>query len=200
MNTISLNMIVKDEEKFLDGCLSSIKDIVDEIIIADTGSTDGTKDIARKYNAKILDYTWKHNFADARNFVLKNSTCNWILYLDADERIDDKYHPEIIKIINSDESDAYLLKLKSVTKTNEQEQIQIAAYPRLFKNIDGLKFEGRIHEQITPSLVQSGARIKNSSVIIDHLGYAQDDEIIEKKKRRNLENLIKLVEEEPENA
>jgi tetratricopeptide (TPR) repeat protein len=199
-NTLSLNMIVKNEEKFLDDCLKSVVSIIDELIIADTGSTDNTKEIAKKFNASVFDYSWDNNFANARNFVLKKSSSDWILYLDADERIEPEYHKEIIKIINSNEAEAYLLKLRSKTTTGDREQSQIASYPRLFKNIPGLLFEGRIHEQITPSLVKNGARVKSTSIIIEHLGYAQNEDTVEKKKIRNLENLIKLVQEEPLNA
>jgi tetratricopeptide (TPR) repeat protein len=200
MSAISLNMIVKNEEKFLAGSLESVKDLVDEIIIADTGSDDNTIEIAKKYNAKLYYYTWKNDFADARNFVLQKSTCEWILYLDADERIQKIYHPLIKDFISNPEIDAVLLKLKSVFSTGTHEQIQIVPYPRLFRNIKGLAFSGRIHEQITPSLVKAGAKFQESNIIIDHLGYNQEDEVIEQKKNRNLQSLIQIVQEEPENA
>ena len=77
--SLSLCMIVKDEEKNLGRCLESIKDIVDEIIIVDTGSTDNTIKIAEKYGAKIFHYKWDNSFANARNYSLSKASKDWIL-------------------------------------------------------------------------------------------------------------------------
>lgn len=85
MQTISLCMIVKNEEDTLEKCLMSIKDIVDEIIIVDTGSTDGTKEIARKYTNNIYDFAWIDDFSAARNFSFSKATKDYLLWLDADD-------------------------------------------------------------------------------------------------------------------
>src|SRR3989339_1837296 len=90
MPSISLCIIVKDEEKFLEKALNSVKSMVDEIIIVDTGSKDNTKCIAGKFTKKIYDFKWKHDFAAARNFSIKKATKGWILILDADEMISKK--------------------------------------------------------------------------------------------------------------
>jgi len=86
---ISLCMIVKNEEAHLEPCLRSVSDLVDEIIIADTGSTDRTKQIAARYGAKVVDFVWQDSFAAARNESLKHATGDWIFWLDADEQLDD---------------------------------------------------------------------------------------------------------------
>lgn len=88
MPTISLAMIVKDEEKWLGPCLDSVKNIVDEIIVVDTGSTDCTKEIAESYGAKVYDFKWIDDFSAARNFSFSKATKEWILWLDADDRLD----------------------------------------------------------------------------------------------------------------
>lgn len=85
MITISLCMIVKNEEEVLADCLSSIQDIVDEMIIVDTGSTDQTKEIAHSFSAKVLDFEWVQHFAKARNFAFSHATKEYILWLDADD-------------------------------------------------------------------------------------------------------------------
>ncbi|MBK7632424.1 MAG: glycosyltransferase family 2 protein [Ignavibacteriales bacterium] len=85
MPTLSLSMIVKNEERHLARCLSSVKDVVDEIVIVDTGSTDNTIEIAESFNAKIFHFDWVNDFSAARNFALTKCIGNWILYLDADE-------------------------------------------------------------------------------------------------------------------
>lgn len=85
MKTLSLCMIVKNEEDVLDNCLSSVSDIVDEIVIVDTGSTDKTKKVAKKYTNKIYDFKWINDFAAARNYSFSKATCDYILWLDADD-------------------------------------------------------------------------------------------------------------------
>src|SRR3972149_2146143 len=97
--TLSLCMIVKNEEKFLPACLESVKGHVDEIIIVDTGSTDRTVEIAESYNAKIYHHPWKNSFSKARNYSLKYATCDWILILDADEEIVKKDAHKLRKVI-----------------------------------------------------------------------------------------------------
>ena len=88
--TLSLCMIVKNEESCLDRCLKSVSTFVDEIIIVDTGSTDNTIDIARRYIARVFEIPWEDDFAAARNISLQYAEKDWILILDADEEIDSK--------------------------------------------------------------------------------------------------------------
>ena len=85
MCTISLCMIVKNEEANLSKCLSSIKDIVDEIVVVDTGSNDATKEIARRFTDKVLDFDWVDDFSKARNYAFEQATKDYILWLDADD-------------------------------------------------------------------------------------------------------------------
>lgn len=87
MKTLSLCMIVKNEEKILDRCLNSINDIVDEIVIVDTGSTDNTKNIAYKYTDKVYDFEWVYDFSKARNYSFSKATGDYIIWLDADDVI-----------------------------------------------------------------------------------------------------------------
>jgi glycosyltransferase involved in cell wall biosynthesis len=99
MPTLSVCMIVKNEEKHLKNALSSIKDLADEIIIVDTGSSDNTKEIASTFTQKIYDYTWNDNFAEARNFSLQHATSDWILILDADETLSKVDNQRIVSLI-----------------------------------------------------------------------------------------------------
>ena len=89
MATISVCMIVKNEENRLAGCLDSLTCIADEIIIVDTGSMDDTKEIAAKYTDKIYDFKWIDDFAAARNFAFSKASCDYIYSADADELIDE---------------------------------------------------------------------------------------------------------------
>lgn len=198
--TISLCMIVKNEEKFLPGCLESVQNLVDEIVIVDTGSTDSTAEIARKYHAKLYDFKWRDDFAAARNFALERCSSSWILYLDADERLPEQYHALIREQISFDDTDALYLKVYSSVSGILGNVPHIQAYPRLFRKLPGARFEGKIHEQITPSLKRLNARFKYVNATIEHLGYAQDDEVLKQKIERNLALLADQIRKEPRNA
>ncbi len=202
---ISLSMIVKNEEKQLPECLESVKNAVDEIIVVDTGSTDRTKEIAKEYGAKVYDFEWKDDFAAARNESIKRCSGEWILYMDADERLTE----ESTKIIRDTVSNApperggFICTIESEHKqlTGETE-IHRGGYPRLFRNLGypKIEFRGRVHEQITPSIVEQKKNFVFSEIVIEHLGYNQSREVMERKIKRNYNMLIRHVKEEPLNA
>ncbi|MDR7078526.1 glycosyltransferase involved in cell wall biosynthesis [Neobacillus niacini] len=101
MPTISLCMIVKNEEEVLEQCLNSVKEVCDEIIIVDTGSTDKTKEIASTFTNRIIDYKWIDDFSAARNYAFSNATMDFILWLDADDSIQ-KDDLEKLKALKND--------------------------------------------------------------------------------------------------
>ena len=92
MATISLCMIVKNEEAVLARCLDSVADLMDEIIIVDTGSTDRTKEIAANYTSMVYDFPWQDDFSAARNFSFSKATMDYIYAPDADELLDEENH------------------------------------------------------------------------------------------------------------
>ncbi|HYF75279.1 MAG TPA: glycosyltransferase family 2 protein, partial [Candidatus Nitrosocosmicus sp.] len=87
-HTVSLCMIVKNEEKFLENCLKSVKDFVDEMIVVDTGSADRTVEIAKSHNARVFYFEWINDFAAARNYALDQATGEYVLVMDADEYLE----------------------------------------------------------------------------------------------------------------
>ncbi|MFZ0389605.1 MAG: glycosyltransferase, partial [Calditrichia bacterium] len=197
---LSLCMIVKNEEQFLAGCLESVQGLVGEIVVVDTGSLDNTVEIARQYGARIFHFEWIDDFAAARNFALQQTALDWVLYLDADERLPSRYHKQVLDKIQTGKFDALYVKVISQVSgilgnvTHEQ------SYPRIFRKLPGVCFEGRIHEQITPALKRCDARFGYLDVEIEHLGYCQNDDILRRKVERNLKYLEAQVESEPENA
>ncbi len=202
---LSLSMIVKNEEKMLEGCLDSVKGIVDEIIIVDTGSTDYTLTLAEKFGAKIYHHRWNNDFASARNESLKHCTGEWILYLDADERLDEGCKQKIIPLLKSaDENTAgFMLTIESDhVQLDGSVELHRGGYPRIFRNLGypTIKFEGRVHEQITPSIFALGKSIAFSDLKIIHLGYNQSKEVMQEKIKRNYQLLIAHVQEEPLNG
>jgi len=196
--SIAVCMIVKNEEKWLEKCLNSVRNIADEIIIVDTGSSDKTKEIAKKFTDKVFDYEWKDDFSDARNFAISWANSGWILSLDADESISSIDLEKIKKITESTEANAYYFICRDYT--NEIGEINWKSakediYPeskiangysenyilRLFQN-KGYKFEGKIHETIQDSIKKNGGKIFLSDAVIHHYGTLRDkDELLRKK-------------------
>ena len=202
---ISLSMIVKNEEEQLPGCLDSVKDAIDEIIVVDTGSTDRTKEIAKEYGAKVYDFEWKDDFAAARNESIKRCSGEWILYMDADERLTEESAKVIRDTVANapDERGGFICTIESEHKQlTGGTEIHRGGYPRLFRNLGypKIEFRGRVHEQITPSIVQQGKNFVFSEIVIEHLGYNQSREVMERKIKRNYNMLIRHVKEEPLNA
>ncbi len=196
---ISLCMIVKNEEKYLEECLASVQGLVGEMVVVDTGSSDGTVEIARKFGARVYHYTWQNDFAAARNFALSQCSLPWILYLDADERLLPKYHQTVLQAVRGKKADAFYLKVFSPVSERMGNVPHEQAYPRLFRKLPGVRFEGKIHEQISPSLIRAGARFAHLDVTILHLGYNLDEDAIQQKIERNLSYLRQQLREEPTN-
>ncbi len=191
--TISLCMIVKNEEELLPTCLESIRNYVDEIIIVDTGSIDRTVEVATKYNAKIFHHPWENSFSKARNFSLKYATCDWILILDADEQIDvDDAHR--LKPLLS-ESDADLIYLQVLDKTLEDEIVSVSNSERLFRNHLGIQYEGIVHNSLK---YNCSTEIAND-IKIFHYGYNLDEEKMERKFVRTSTLLREQIKNDPLN-
>ena len=166
MATISLCMIVKNEEDCLKRCLDSLKGIVDEMIVVDTGSTDRTKEIAKECGAKVEDFTWTGDFSDARNFAFSKASCDYIYSADADEELDEENRERFIKL-KSDLTELnidivqmhYCNQLEFRTVYNFDRELR----PKLFKRVRYFIWEDPIHEQIILDPV-----ICNSDIEIMH--------------------------------
>jgi glycosyltransferase involved in cell wall biosynthesis len=195
MPNITLSMIVKNEEKYLRDCLESVKGIVNEIVIVDTGSTDKTVEIAKEFNAKLFSFDWIDDFSAARNYALSKSTGEWILYLDADERLDPESISEIIHRTEKSRKIAFNCTVKSFESNGNRDNF--IRYTRLFGYHPDVKFIGRVHEQIEDSLKKNDYLIVDSKIIINHIGYNVSITEKQEKARRNLELLLKENKQNP---
>ncbi|HEX6458470.1 MAG TPA: glycosyltransferase [Thermoleophilaceae bacterium] len=188
--TISLVMIVKDEEEMLPRSLEAIHDVVDEMIIVDTGSTDRTVEIAESYGAKVLHHEWTGDFAEARNVSLDAATGDWFIYLDADEVLVREDAPRLRELAGHVWREAIFLTETNFTGDVDDGTAVNHNALRMFRNRPEYRFEGRIHEQIAHQL-PSGMpeRIEQPSVRIEHYGYLGAVRDAKEKSRRNIELL-----------
>lgn len=192
--TLSLCMIVKNEEDNLRDCLNCVTPFADEIIIVDTGSTDGTKRIADSFSARIYDFPWNDSFSDARNESIRHAKGDWILWLDADDRIDKKWADLLGRLKHvSPEDVVYCFEIVNTTaEGNPSSFMQM----RMFPNNKNLRFSGRIHESIGKSAVDGGMKIEYTDLKIIHAGYHTPEEV-QRKMFRNLRLLEMDLAENP---
>ena len=141
---LSVCMIVKNEERFLGQCLASVKDIANELIVIDTGSTDRTVEIALEHGAQVGHFEWCNDFAAARNASIAPATGDWILFLDADEELSPAEKTELPSLLIQTQISLYRLPLIN-THQGEKSQSYV---PRLFRNPPGLMFYGCVHEGV----------------------------------------------------
>ena len=152
MISISLCMIVKNEERVLKRCLDSVKDIVDEIIIVDTGSHDKTKDIAKKYTDKIYDFKWEDDFSKARNFSFSKATKEYILWLDADDVILNEDKEKLLELKSSLDKNVDIVMMKyNIAYDKNGEATYSYNRERLVKRDKEYKWVSPVHEVIVPS-------------------------------------------------
>jgi glycosyltransferase involved in cell wall biosynthesis len=152
MGTVSLCMIVKNEEKNLSRCLNSIHDLVDEIIIVDTGSSDRTKDIAMQYTDKIFDFEWQNDFAAARNFAFDQGTMDFLMWLDADDILETSDQTLFAKYKQALTENIDVVMMRYHTSFDAQNKPIFSYYrERLVRREIGLRWEGAVHECITPT-------------------------------------------------
>ncbi len=194
---ISACVIVKNEEKNIARCINSYIDIVDEIIVVDTGSTDRTVEIAKDLGAKVFYFEWINDFAKAKNYALSKATGDWIIFLDADEYFDVKKSrniPNIIRNYGIGKTKIIACTLINIDE-NSGEMIGTLTQARIFKRDKSLYYVNAIHERLYSDEKNVEALfIPKEELIIYHTGYSQDR--INQKAERNLQLLLKGLEVE----
>ncbi|WP_158602424.1 glycosyltransferase [Cohnella endophytica] len=186
---ISLCMIARDEEAVIGRCLSSVADVVTEIIVVDTGSSDRTREIARSFGATVVSMPWRGDFAYARNIALALAAQPWILVLDADEELvrgeEAPKEEDFLTLLSRARRDGvfgYNIRMVSFVGTGEEYVTDSVC--RLFRNDPRIRFSGPLHEEVASSISRlSGSGIADLGVAarIDHYGYL-DRVIAEKRK------------------
>jgi glycosyltransferase involved in cell wall biosynthesis len=192
--TLSVCMIVRNEEQNLPRVLSSVRGLADEIVVVDTGSADRTVEVAESFGAKTYYFEWCDDFAAARNESLKHATKDYVLWLDADDEFHTADAVRLRKVIGGHYGKAMYLVIRLVKENYVEECSQLRAFPRRKEII----FEGRIHEQPNLSIQRLGIASVLTDVKITHYGY-ETSENIREKLQRNLRILEKELAERPDN-
>lgn len=188
---LSACMMVKNEAHNIERCLSSIKGLVDEIVVVDTGSTDGTVEIAKKFGARIYHHPWQNDFSLHRNQSLNYATCKWVFIIDADEEfclVNGHRHGEVRDLLSKIDGKfpASALTLKDIQKGREVMQFNST---RFFKR-GKVHYEGIVHNQ--PQV--DGSAVFNPYAYLKHYGYDLNPEQKKAKFERTKNLLLKQVE------
>jgi glycosyltransferase involved in cell wall biosynthesis/Flp pilus assembly protein TadD len=200
---VSLCMIVRNEETNLAACLRCVHDLVDEIIIVDTGSTDRTREIAASFGpkVKVVDFPWVDSFAAARNESLRHATGDWIFWLDGDDRIDEENRERLRELFARLDGDAaYVMKCRCVGDAASgaaNAATSVVDHVRLFRNHPDLRWRYRVHEQILPAVRRLKHQVRRCDVVIDHTGY-RDPALRQRKLERDLRLLLLEHAESPD--
>ena len=192
MPTLSVVMIVKNEAHCIAGCLNSVRAIADEIVVADTGSTDDTLVRVAEFGAKVFSIPWRDDFAEARNQTLAAASGDWLLHLDADEALDAAGARRIREIVDADGFGADAIEVTLANYCNDMRAWRWRPVPpddpmargkagyvaapllRLFRNRRGFEYREAVHENITESVVERGGVIRQEPILIHHYGYGAD--------------------------
>ncbi|WP_164779823.1 tetratricopeptide repeat-containing glycosyltransferase family 2 protein, partial [Paenibacillus kobensis] len=201
---VSLCMIVRDEEAFIEDCIRSAMPYVSEIIVCDTGSQDRTPEIAEGLGAQVVRTEWNDHFAEARNLSIARASQPWILVLDADERLEPVKEAKWSGLLAAEEHAGYCVRLVSqLARAGEDgdETSVTDAVCRLFRNDPRIRFEGIIHEECATAVAAvQGFAPAIVPVTVRHEGYRAN--VIEQRRKpeRNMRLLTKALEKEPAHA
>jgi glycosyltransferase involved in cell wall biosynthesis/Flp pilus assembly protein TadD len=213
-------MIVRDEAQTLRRCLESVRGVVREIVIADTGSKDNTPQIAREYGAQVIEIPWEDDFAKARNRALAPLSCDWVLSLDADEMLDPSAGAAVGALTADQTVAAYQVTIRNYMRSlddciwdrpaipNNTSLPEAQAYPayvehenvRLFRRHPAISFVGRVHESVGPSVEAAKLKLGQANFLIHHFGLAFEPKTQERKNRFYRELGELKIQDMPRNA
>ncbi len=195
---LSLCMIVKNEEKMLPGLLDSVDGLWDELVVADTGSDDGTVALLNTAGAVVVPHTWQDDFAAARNASLAVATGRWVLFLDADERTTPSLNEQIRDLVTDDKIGAATVVMRNELPGGQHRDANLL---RLFRRDPQIRFRHRIHEDVLEDveafLERRQLQMRQLSGLVHHLGYVREVAADKNKKQRDQDLLRRTLAEDP---
>lgn len=185
--TVSLSMIVRNEAHQLGECLAPVAHLFNDIVVADTGSSDGTRQVAERFGARVVDFPWCDDFSAARNASLAEARGDWIFWLDADDRVSSAGAAKLEALFAglTPRPQAFLMQTLLELHPEGRDRQRLASHVRLFRHHPQLGWQRRVHEHLQPWPAALGYEIVFTDIQIQHLGY-QDSLLSERKLRRNL--------------
>jgi tetratricopeptide (TPR) repeat protein len=194
-------MIAKNEAHTLEACLKSVQGVVSQIVVADTGSTDNTREIAHAFGATVISVPWENHYAKARNAALKPMKTDWVLVLDADEELDGQAKHSLLPLLKAPKISGYMLTIRDYMpgkasyyldrfgKANDrsiERAKNAASYHdqqtiRLFRRNPDVYYFGRVHELVEYRICSLGLKYVPANILIHHFGHLRGQEVRERK-------------------
>lgn len=175
---LSVCFIARNEEKNLPRALASVRGIADEVIVADTGSTDRTVQIAQEAGAVVCHFPWCDDFSAARNFAISHARGDWILWMDADEELLPESVDELRASLDRKDALAFFLRFHDLKNPERLDYYTTMWHLRLFRRRDDLRYQGRCHPDFRPEIgeieAKTGLRVQYSSITIRHYGFTSE--------------------------
>jgi FkbM family methyltransferase len=200
--SLSLCMIVRDNARTIEACLTSIRPWVDEMVVVDTGSKDDTPAIAKRLGARVFHFPWCDDFSVARNDSLRHARGRWLFWMDSDDTIDPDCGRRLRELAIGGHDPAVLGYVLQVHCPGPGEagknDVTVVDHVKLFRNLPELRFDGRIHEQILPAISKAGGEVAVTDLFVTHSGYDHSPEGQEHKKQRDLRLLNLELGERPD--
>ena len=209
-------MIVRNEARNLPALLDRMREGMDEMVVVDTGSTDGTAEVAEKHGARVFHFEWCDDFSAARNFAIDQCRHEWVLALDADEMLSHEDVQKLHGLAGGEASVAYVFETRNYTDVSENtgwvrlgedapDARGLTGYfpsrkVRLFPNVDRARFRGPVHELVEPSLRELGIEIGESDVIVHHYGKGADEGRMAEKRELYRRLAEKKLEDNPDDV
>ena len=209
MVRLALCMIARNEADMLADCLRSVQGVVDEIVLVDTGSTDATVSIAESFGARVVHRPWDDDFAAPRNEALKHATCDYVLQLDADERLAASAAKTLRRVVGRADFDLAVIPLHNASSRAASEGQVLSGIarmgdpvylPRLFRRTADTAYRGVIHESVAESVAERKGKLTSLPVDIVHYGATAEMRATRHKDDRNLRLLRKRIADEPTNV
>ncbi len=194
--TITLCLVVKNEEAYLSRCIESVQPLVSEILIGDTGSTDATVEIAKCYTTQVESVDFSQGFSAARNALLRKVKTDWILFLDADESFDSSQIEVLQSLVQETGADAIKNIRYNFFATGG---FYISEVIRLFRNDPLIEYSGIIVDSIVPSIEKAKKRIVSAPLVLNHFGHCRPVALRNQKAHKYLEMMNREIDSNPEN-
>jgi tetratricopeptide (TPR) repeat protein len=209
MARLTLCLIARDEEDLLPACLESVRGVADEVVLVDTGSTDATRELARAAGALVLERPWDDDFAAPRNLALTRASGDWVLVLDADERLTAAAGPVVRQAMERGGFELGFLRFHNADRADATPEEVLSgrarvgapySLPRLMRRLPDLEFRGLIHENVNDWAAAHGNRFELLPAEVVHLGYVKEAQGSLAKRDRNLALLRRRMALEPEDV